>query len=626
MKPRSHPHSGILAAILCLFLAGALATGKARADDVQISAALSDNTTDAGQSVDFTITVNGAADASVPENINVDGLTITYVGPNTQTQIMFGSGFGSGSHIQRSVVHTYSVVPQRSGEFVIPSQQVVVDGKTYNTRPLELRVGGTASSGGGSTGAGQDTDGNGQLYYAEFVLPRDSAYIGEALPIEIRLFVDARVRAQLLEMPEITAEGCTVQKTTKPEQSQVTRNGRVYVMVTYKTAVTAATAGNIKLGPVTVLAEAQIPQTRPRRRSGGPFDDPMFQNPFFDDAFRMMSPPQQIKIRGEPVDLAVKPLPLIGQPKSFAGAVGNFTLTTSVKPTMVEAGDPITITAKITGRGDFDRVTAPQITDPEGWRTYPPSATFEGDDDVGISGTKKFDTAVIPQTKKSESPTLEWSYFDPIKEQYVTLTGEPTPIKVEGEQQPAPTPVTVAQQPPQAQAAPTPTTSDIQYIRADSSGWGETFEPLYANRTFWEAQGAPLLALFAFVGLQVARKRAADLDARKRAEWRRQKDAEVATIQRRDLPESELFQAAARALRLETAIQTGRAPDTLDGTEVANARILDPSLAERIRHLFDRHAEALYAGASGGRTASSAQTRLDLLETVKGYENAKPAA
>jgi hypothetical protein len=636
MKPRSHPYSGILAVILCLFLAGALATGKARADDVQVSAALSDNTIDVGQSVDFTITVNGATDASVPENINVDGLTITYVGPNTQTQIMFGSGFGSGSHIQRSVVHTYSVVAQRSGQFVIPSQQVVIDGETYNTRPLELRAGGAASSGAGSSGAGgssagssggggtaQDSDGNSQLFYAEFVLPRDSAYIGEALPIEIRLFVDARVRAQLLEMPEVTAEGCTVQKMTKPDQNQVTRNGREYVMVTYKTAVTAATAGNIKLGPVTVLAEAQLPQARPRRRTGGPFDDPMFQNPFFDDAFRMMSPPQQIKIRGEPVDLAIKPLPAEGQPKSFAGAVGNFTLTTSVKPTMVEAGDPITITAKITGRGDFDRVTAPQITNPEGWRTYPPSSSFEGDDDIGISGTKKFDTAVIAQTNKTQSPALEWSYFDPIKEQYVTLTGEPTPIKVEGAQQPAPTPV-IAQQAPQA--APTPTTSDIQYIRADSSGWGKTFEPLYANRIFWEAQGAPLLALLAFVGLQVARKRAADLEARKRAEWRRQKDAELATIQRRDLPESELFQAAARALRLEAAIQTGRSPDTLDGTEVANARILDDSLAGRVRHLFDRHAEALYAGTSGGRTASSAQTRVDLLETVKGYENAKPVA
>jgi hypothetical protein len=623
MRHRAIPHTAFLAALFSFLLVGGLA---ARADDVQVSAALSDNTTDAGQPVDFTITVNGATDARVPENINVDGLTITYTGQSTQAQVVIGNGFGSGSHIQQSLIHTYSVVPQRSGDFVIPSQQIVVDGKTYNTRPLALRVGGTASSGGGGSGVGGGGGGSqesGAPYYAECVLPRDSAYIGEALPIEVRLYVDTRIRANLEELPEITAEGCTVQKVTKPTQTQVSRNGREYVMVTYKTAVTAATAGKVKVGPVTVQAVAQLPQARQRRRSGGPFDDPMFQNPFFDDAFRMMSPPQQITIRGEPVELTVRPLPAAGQPRSFAGAVGNFSLTTSVKPTMIEAGDPLTITAKITGRGDFDRVTAPQITDPSGWKTYPPSGKFEADDDVGISGSKTFETAVIPQSGKTESPTLEWSYFDPIKEQYVTLTGEGRPIKVEGEPQATEAPVAVQQAP---QAAPNPGTPDILYIRAESTGWGKTFAPIYTNRVFWEAQGAPLLALLAFVGVQVVRKRAADEQARRRDQWRRRKEAELATIQRRDLPEGELYQAAVRALRLEAAMQLGREPETLDGNEVADARVLDESLAERIRELFDRQAEVLYAGTSGGRGASSAQARVNLLETVKGYENAKPSA
>lgn len=558
----------------------------------------------------------------MPENIDVNGLTVTYVGPNTQTQISFGTAFGSGSHVERSVVHTYTVVPQRPGDFVIPAQRVVVDGQTYTTRPVNLKVGGTASaSGGGGTGTAGGQD-NGQLYYAEIILPRDTAYIGEALPIEVRLYVDSRVRAQLEELPEITAQGCTVQKVAKPSQSQVGRNGREYDMVTYKTAITPATAGRVAVGPVTVLAQASLPQVRRRRRTGSPFDNPMFQNPFFDDAFQMMSPPQQITIRGEPVELTARTLPAEGQPKSFAGAVGNFNLSTDVKPAMVEAGDPITITAKISGRGDFDRVTVPQIMNPDGWKTYPPSKSFDGDDDVGISGTKTFKIAAIPDTKKTESPRLEWSYFDPVKEEYVTLTGGGTPIRIEGHVQAATPVVAQAAQ----SAAPTPAAPDIMYIRADSTGWGGTFEPLYANRLFWVAQGAPLVALLAFLGVQVARKRAADEQARKRAQWRRQKDAELAAIQRRDVPESELYQAAARALRLEAAIQTGRSPDTLDGAEVANARTLDQALAERVRRLFDRQAEVLYAGASGGRSAASAQARVDAMETVKAYENAKPAA
>ena len=278
-------------------------------------------------------------------------------------------------------------------------------------------------------------------------------------------------------------------------------------------------------------------------------------------------------------------------------------MTTSVKPSMVESGDPITVTAKITGRGDFDRVTAPQITDPDGWRTYPPSAKFEGDDDVGISGTKTFEMAVIPQTKKTASPALEWSYFDPIKEQYVTLTEKGWPIKIEGDIQAT----RDSRRWPWRGRHPRPdqATPDILYIRADSTGWGETFAPLYTNRLFWEAQGAPLLALLAFVGLGVARKRAADERARLHAQLRKEKEAAMDAMRRRDVPEGELYQAAARALRLEAAIQTGRTPDTLDGSEVAKARALDAALAERVRRVFDRQAEVLYAGTSGGRRAAS---------------------
>ena len=615
MKRSTLIPAGIIAALLCLWLTCKPA---ARADDVQVTAAVSDESTDVGASIDYTITVNGATDGNVPENINVDGLTITYVGPNTQVSI--GNMFGSGSHVQRSVIHTFSVTPGHAGDFTIPSQQVVVDGKIYTTRPVSFKVGGSGSA---SSGDG----GGDQIYMAEFVLPSTSAYIGEAIPLEMRLYVDARIPAQVLELPDVTADGCTLQKVTKPAPSQVERNGHEYNMVTYKTAVTAARAGKVTLGPGTIPVLMRIPEKQTRRRfPGSPFQDPFFQN--MPDPFQMMTQPKQIAVKADPVELNIKPLPAQGQPASFAGAVGTFAFSSSAKPQMVEAGDPITVTMKISGRGDFDRVTAPQISDAAGWKTYPPSGKFEADDDVGISGSKTFQMAVIAQAKKTASPSVEWSYFDPIKEQYVTLKSEGTPIKIEGEPAASVTPViaAVGSATPTAQATPTPGATDFQYIRADSSGWGETFAPIYTSRIFWGAQGAPLLALVAFVGVQVSRKRAADEAARRRAQWRREQDAELAELEQRDLPEGELWEAAARVLRLEAAMQTLREPDTLDAAEVAGARELDAATAQRVRELFDRQAEVLYAGTGGGRTASSSQARVELLETVKGYENAKPAA
>jgi hypothetical protein len=596
-----------MAGMLCLWAGG---TAAARADDVQVTAAVSDASTDVGQEVDYTITVNGATDTSPPEKIDVDGLTINYTGPNVQKQVSFGTGFGSGGHIQRSVVHTFSVVPTKPGQFVIPAQTVVVDGKNYTTNAVNLTVGGTAAAGG---------DANGQFFYSEVVLGRDSAYIGEAIPVEVRLYVDARVPARLESGgPDITAEGCTVQKMSKPVETTVVRDGRQFDLVTFKTAITAARAGKITIGPVSTPIVAQVPQGRRRRPRGGPFDDPFFQN--FDDAFGMMTQQQQVNITAPAVDLSVKALPARGQPRSFAGAVGNFTMTASVNPVTVQAGDPVTITAKITGRGDFDRVTAPELTDADGWKTYPTTGKYVSDDDVGISGSKTFEIGAIP--KKSEVPEMEWSYFDPINEVYVTLTEKGEMVTVQGAAQAQSAPV-VAQQP--AAPAATPAGPDILYIRAESAGWGRTFEPIYTSKAFWAAQGVPLAALVAFVGMQIARRRAADEEARKRDQWRKEKEAELSKMQSRDVPESALYEAAARAMRLEVAMQTGRAPDTLDGNEVAKARVLDAEMAERVRALFDRQAEVLYAGSSSGSGAASAKARVELLETVKGYENAKRA-
>ena len=75
-------------------------------------------------------------------------------------------------------------------------------------------------------------------------------------------------------------------------------------------------------------------------------------------------------------------------------------MTTEAKPKTVQVGDPITVTNTISGRGNFDRVNAPVIEDERGWHKYPPSSKFKQDDEVGLSGTKTFETVLSPNEKK----------------------------------------------------------------------------------------------------------------------------------------------------------------------------------------------------------------------------------
>src|SRR5437879_983968 len=248
---------------------------------------------------------------------------------------------------------------------------------------------------------------------------------------------DPRVRPRLIEPPEITGQGFTAQKLQESGQNSETINGRPYDVVTYKTAIAAARAGKFEVGPVKAKAQVLVPRARnaPRPRSRSPFDlfdlnDP-FSDPFFSNPFAQMGERREVEIKSEPVALEVKPLPPKAPP-SFSGAIGNFTMSTDANPKSLQVGDPITVTTAISGRGNFDRVNAPVVEDERGWHKYPPSSKFKQDDEVGISGTKTFETVLSPNEKKQAMPVMAFSYFDPVNEQYVTLHSDPIAINVQG--------------------------------------------------------------------------------------------------------------------------------------------------------------------------------------------------
>ena len=168
-------------------------------------------------------------------------------------------------------------------------------------------------------------------------------------------------------------------------------NGRSYDVYTFKTAIAAARPGKFDVGPAEATALVVVPRQQSRSRSRSPFDlfnmDDPFSDPFFTDPFGTFGQQEKLPIKSEAVTLEVKPLPA-NAPPNFSGAVGNFAMAVEANPKSVQVGDPITVTATITGRGNFDRVNAPALEDDHGWHKYPSSSKFKQDDDVGISGAK----------------------------------------------------------------------------------------------------------------------------------------------------------------------------------------------------------------------------------------------
>ena len=593
---------------LC-FLSLLLWTGVARAEEASISATLSSATTSVGEPVELQVTIQGTQTAPAPQ-VRAAGLDIQYNGASTQFQM-------NNFDVTRSVKHTYTVLAQKEGAFTIPALQIDVDGKKLSTQPLKLTVSGGGQSA-GTGGATSDT----RFAYAEWVLPKTTAYVGEALPVELRLYVDPKIQCQLQQMPTVTGEGLAVQKLTQPQQRQVTKDGREMTLAIFKTAITPVKAGKLTLSPGEINVVAALPAKRPRNQRVPGFPD-VFNDPLFSSAFQQQ---QQVTIRTEAVEMDIKPLPLTGKPKEFSGAVGQFTLEAQAAPLRVHAGDPVTVTTVVKGVGSFDRMNAPVLADQSGWRAYPPSGKFKADDEVGISGTKTFEMAAIPEAGQTELPRLAFAFFNPSSEKYETLESERIPLTVEGTSAAAPTPAPVAAAAPSPTPAamPTPKPNDIQYIRVDAGRWGVSFEPAWSTRAFWLAQLIPFSALLALGGWQWRRARLTDGVARRLARLRQAKEETSLVLRSESTSPGDFYDAAIRALQLETALgQPGLEAPTVDADTACASRPLDCETAEGVRRVFAAHDELRYAGVGSGGPSGGAvepDRRARVLQILEQFE------
>ena len=347
-------------------------------------------------------------------------------------------------------------------------------------------------------------------------------------------------------------------------------------------------------------------------------DDP-FSDPFFANPFSQFGERREVEIKSDPVALEVKPLPP-SAPPGFSGAIGNFTMTTDAKPKSVQVGDPITVTSTITGRGNFDRVGAPVIEDERGWHKYPPSSKFAKDDEVGISGTKTFETVLSPNEKKQSLPVMEFAYFDPVKEHYATLRSDPIAINVEGGAVAAASPVPVPQGSPRSSVATPARPHDILYQLTERPKAAQSFTPLYARPSFWSAQLIPLLALLGLIGWKIRQARIDNREAQRIAALQHEAAELMRKLHRGDASPREYYAEASRVVRVKAALASGSRqidPNTVDVDTAAETFRLNGDSRERLRRLFEQCDEWQYSGTHNGSEKISPEIRRDVLEFIE---------
>ena len=621
LMKKSMYRSRIPIAVLLGALIAVAGDAVAFADSLNVTAVLTSSETVLGEPVQLQIRVTGARGADAPDEIVADGLEIHRTGTSQHFEM-------NNFNVTSSVVYDYTVMPLKAGTFTIPPQRIRVGGNSLSTPALRLNV---ADSPGSSSASrprqGAQPGSAGKLVFAELIVPKKTAYVGEIVPAQIRLGFDPRAYPRLTDGPEITGQGFTAQKLQQSGENEETVDGRLYHVVTFKTAIAAARAGKFEIGPVKAKAQVVVSRSRRSPRTRSPFDlfnmDDPFSDPFFANPLSQFGERREIEIKSEPVTLEVEPLPT-GAPPGFSGAIGNFTMATDAKPKSVQVGDPITVTSAITGRGNFDRVGAPVIEDEGGWHKYPPSSKFAKDDEVGISGTKTFETVLSPNEKKQSLPVMAFAYFDPVKEQYVTLRSDPIAISVQGGAVAAASPGAVPPGSTPHGKATKPATAtkpqDILYQLTERPKVAQSFAPLYARLPFWSAQLIPLLALLGLIGWKIRQARIDNREARRIAALQHEAAELMRKLHRGDATPREYYAEASRVVRVKAALASGSRqldPNTVDVDTAADTFRLKGDSRERLRSLFEQCDEWQYSGTYNGSEKISPEIRRDVLEFIE---------
>lgn len=297
-------------------------------------------------------------------------------------------------------------VAEKEGKYRVGSAKIVINGKTYTSKPVDVVVKGSGLV------HNNFKSSTSQPVFLQSKVSKTNPFVNEQVGLSVKLYVKDLSylnRKQNFRQGNLDGLSPKIVKSSPENIKQEIVGGKQYFSEEIaRYYVFPQKPGKIEIDPFSV--DVVLPTTYGA---------------------------EPVEVRSNSVVINAKALPEEGRPKNFSGAVGQFKMNASVDKKEVSTNESVNFDVEIIGTGNFNTINLPEIKTPKNLEKFAPKKrdaykTY----DTGMKGKIAEQTVLVPNYggEYTISP-VEFSYFDPAKEKYITLKSDSINLSVSGSNQ-----------------------------------------------------------------------------------------------------------------------------------------------------------------------------------------------
>jgi hypothetical protein len=368
--------------------------------------------------VDFTINAGGTH-YTQPDFHDFQVLS----GPNISSSFASINGVST-----MSISYGYILSATKEGTFTIDEAAIVLNGHTLTTNSIKIKVKGQAPPQQAQQAQAASPDDNPKVdtkdlskqIFVRAVTDKTRAYVGEQIKVYYKIYTRVGILGgQPDKAPDLNGfwNQDVQSKGQNTWKSEVYKGIRYNVTTVKQSMLFPQHAGDLTIDPlaITFMVELRLPSRN-----------------VLDDMYGNVKD-LKYSAKSQPITIHAMALPTVGKPADFTGAVGNYTVYSDVDKKELKANETLNYTIDISGTGNLNLINSPKIAPPVDVEKYDPKTNDHiVVDSNGVSGSRQFSYLLIPRHQGNFTLNpVEFTFFNPSTQKYVTIPTKPFTIKVD---------------------------------------------------------------------------------------------------------------------------------------------------------------------------------------------------